>query len=194
MLVSSFLQNRVQCVWWNGQSTKWSPIPSGVPQGSVLGPILFGLVVNSFHPVCLNSRAVKYADDVTILHFVRSPSEDNLQAEWNNCVNWASVNKLPLNILKCKVLNIVTKKNLVLSKVLCSPGYFLPEVDELKLLGVIFSSNLKWNAHVNSIICKATRRIFIIRNLKRSDCSSELIFRAYVSFIRSVFFVIFVYS
>ncbi|MEL7308254.1 MAG: reverse transcriptase family protein, partial [Pseudomonadota bacterium] len=184
-LVMSFLQNRVQSVSWNGQFSKWSPIPSGVPQGSVLGPILFGLIVDNFFPVCENSRVVKYADDITILHFVRTSSDDNLQEEWNNCVNWASVNKLPLNIAKCKILNIVTKKNLLLSNVLSSTG-FLPEVDELKLLGVTFSSNLKWNTHVNSIVAKASRRIFIVRNLKRSDCSPALIFRAYVAFIRSV--------
>ena len=184
-LVSSFLQNREQCVRWNGQLSNWSPISSGVPQGSVLGPILFGLVVNNFQPVCKNSLVVKYADDITILHFIRSTSEDGLQAEWNNCVKWSFFNKLPLNISKCKILNIVTKKNMTLSSVLSTSGR-LPEVDQLKLLGVTFCSNLKWNYHVQNIVAKASKRIFIIRNLKRAGCPPGLIFRAYVAFIRSV--------
>lgn len=71
------------------------------------------------------------------------------------------------------------------SNVLSASGP-LPEVGELKLLGVTFCTDLKWNSHVHNIICKASKRIFIIRNLKRAGCPSDLIFRAYVAFIRSV--------
>ena len=123
---------------------------------------------------------------MTIMHFSRRSADDTLQMEWNNCVEWASRNKLPLNISKCRTLSIVTKKNLVPTQVVSCDGSSLPEVSELKLLGVTFSSSLKWNTHVKNIISKASRRMYIIRNLKRSGCSAELIFRSYVSFIRSI--------
>ena len=129
---------------------------------------------------------IKYADDITILHFVRSSNDDKLQSEWDNCLQWSETNHLPLNISKCKVLDIVTKKNLVLSSVSCSDGFSLPVVSELKILGVTFSSTLKWNAHLEDVIRKASQRIFIIRNLKRSACPPKLIFNAHVAFIRSV--------
>ena len=146
-----------------------------MPQGSVLGLLLFCLLVDSFQSVSPNSKVIKYADDITILHFVRSPCDDKLQQEWDNCVLWSENNHLPLNVSKCKVLDIVTKRSLVLSRVSCSPDCFLPLVDDLKILGVTFSSNLTWNAHLNSVIRKVPQRIFIVRNLKRSACPPKLI-------------------
>lgn len=59
-------------------------------------------------------------------------------------------------------------------------------MESFSYLGVIFSSNMKWNDHVNFIVKKASRRIFIIRNLRRSGCCKILLLRCYVAFIRSV--------
>lgn len=184
--ITSFLTNRQQRVLWQGNFSNWSLVRSGVPQGSVLGPILFCLLVDNFTPVAPNSTVIKYADDITILHFVRSPHDDLLQLEWENCVSWSETNFLPINAAKCKVLDIVTKQNLLLSPVHFSNGSCLPNVCDLKILGVTFSSSLKWNCHLQEVIRKASQRIFIVRNLKRSDCPSQLIFRAYVAFIRSL--------
>jgi len=184
--ISSYLSNRFQRVRWQDRLSEWSPIRSGVPQGSVLGPVLFCLLVDNFQSVSPNSTVIKYADDITLLHFVRSEDEDNLQKEWDNCVLWSESNYLPLNVSKCKVLDIVTKKSLKLSCVSCSGSFSLPIVDNLKILGVTFSSNLKWNTHLNDVIRKASQRIFILRNLKRSSCPPKLIFNSYVVFIRSV--------
>ena len=77
--VSSFLSNRKQRVFINSKVSEWVSIPSGVPQGSVLGPILFCLAVDNLKAVCDNSVIVKYADDVLLLHFVRHASDDQLQ-------------------------------------------------------------------------------------------------------------------
>jgi ribonucleases P/MRP protein subunit RPP40 len=79
---------RYQAVTVAGTISSWSEVKSGVPQGSVLGPLLFAAIVDALHPVSEISILVKYADDLTILHFIRSRREDNLQAEWYHIKSW----------------------------------------------------------------------------------------------------------
>ena len=103
--ISNFLSFRRQRVFLDGRVSAWSAISSGVPQGSVLGPILFCMTTDSLSHVCKNSVIIRYADDVSILHFVRSASEDHLQTEWENIVTWSENVNLPLNLLKCRVID-----------------------------------------------------------------------------------------
>lgn len=184
--ISSFLSSRKQRVFVNGETSSWTPVLSGVPQGSILGPVLFCLTIDSLSPVCTNSFFVKYADDLSVLHFVRGPSDDNLQREWDNIVSWSNSVGLPLNRAKCCILDIVTKRNFPLSDVKVSDGVTLRKVSSLTFLGVVFSDDLKWNLHVKKAVTKANKRIFIVRNLRRSGCPPHLILLAYYSFIRSV--------
>jgi hypothetical protein len=184
--VSSFLSHRKQRVCVNNKFSEWVSVSSGVPQGSVLGPFLFCLAVDSLQPVCDNSIIIKYADDISILHFIREPSDDNLQQEWDNIVSWSQASHLPLNLNKCRVLDFVTKRSLSLCPVKTAPSVFLECVDSLPFLGVRFSSSLKWNVHFDFVLKKACKRIFIIRNLRRSGVSPIFLWRSYVSLIRPV--------
>lgn len=185
--VSSFLADRKQRVFIDGDVSTWRSVRSGVPQGSILGPVLFCLAMDSLSSVSPNSFMIKYADDVSILHFVRKLSDDNLQDEWDNIVRWSNSNSLPLNRSKCCVLDVVTKKSLTVSSILLHDGSHLTNVSTLSFLGVTFSSDLKWNFHFESAVRKACKRIFIIRNLCRSGCPADLVFKCYTAFLRSVF-------
>ncbi len=129
---------------------------------------------------------IKYADDITLLHYTRSCEDDFLQSEFDNVVSWAEAAGLQLNLSKCSVTNFVTKKNLDCSPILCSDGEALPVKREVKILGVTFADNFLWNSHVCNQIKKACKRIFIIRNLKRSGCDGNVIFNVYIALIRSV--------
>ena len=113
---------------------------------------------------------MKYADDVSIFHFVRDSSQDRLQLEWNNLVHWSESMSLPLNFVKCHVVDFVTKKNLILSPVVLRDKSCLNSVSSISFLGVTFSDNMKWDAHIDKVVNKATKRLFLLRNLRRSNC------------------------
>ena len=91
-----------------------------MPQGSVLGPVLFSLVFDSFSSICNNTSVVKYADDLSILYFVRTSIDDNLQTEWDSLIRWSESVSLPINYDKCSVMDIVTKSSLRLNPVSCN--------------------------------------------------------------------------
>ena len=112
-----FLSGRRQRVLFQETFSKWSRITSGVPQGSVLGPVLFTKMIDSLSPLPQNSVYIKYADDVTILHFVLSADEDFLQHEWSHLENWSGTFGLSLNYSKCLVKNCVTKNALIVKPV-----------------------------------------------------------------------------
>ena len=185
-LIRNFLFMRKQRVFINGTYSSYMCLPSGVPQGSVLGPILFALATDKLTPVCSNSSIIKYADDILLLHFVRSPIDDNLQDEWTNIVQWADSVSLSINFSKCNVLDIITKASLETKRIRVSDDCHIGSVESLSFLGVTFSNNLKWSRHFDLITQKVTKRVYIIRNLRRAGCNSKLMIRCYNAFLRSL--------
>ena len=185
MWVSDFLSNRLQRVKVRNQVSSWCPVLSGVPQWSVLGPIFFCMFIDGLHSVCQNSTTYKYADDVHIAHFIRNDGDDRLQEEFDNVMRWSLVNRLPINETKCRVLSIVTKKSLTVNPIV-APGLILPEVPSLRVLGVTFSDYLKWNTHIDNVLKKARKRIYLISNLKRARCPQYSLTLAYNSIIRPI--------
>ena len=184
--LQSYLSYRFQCVRVYDIFSSWSEIRSGVPQGSVLGPLLFCMSIDKFTSVSPNSMCIKYADDVTILHFVRNSSADSLQLEWENAERWSDMHGLPLNRSKCSIMNINTKRSLSLACVTDSSGSIVNTVNSVKVLGVYLSSDLKWNFHVDSIVKRASKRFYIFYNLVRSGCPSNLLLQTYLIYVRSI--------
>ena len=186
LFIRDFLLNRKQRVRLPNEHSVWFDVTSGVPQGSVLGPLLFTLVIDSFSTICDNSVCIKFADDVSILHFVRSASDDSLQTEWTHLEEWSTKVGLFLNYEKSCILDFRTKNCLTLKSVQSADGSPINNVSSLKLLGVTFSCDFSWNSHVSVVVKKCFQRFYILRNLKRANCPSDVIFKCYLSFIRSV--------
>ena len=182
--IASFLTNRQQRVAFRNSFSDFVSISSGVPQGSVLGPVLFVLVMDGLSSSCPNTSILKYADDVTFLHFLRSQSEDHFQDEWNSLLSWADAIQLPINFEKCCTLDFVTKRSLQLSPIHRSPSLSLKQVSSFHFLGIVVSADFKWNAHFDFILKKAAKRLFVLRNLKRSGCPSNTLFRVYTGLVR----------
>ena len=184
--ISNFLTNRQQRTRVGTELSDWSPVPSGVPQGSVIGPLLFCMVLDSLSPLNNNNTMLKYADDVSILCYTRSPQEDTLQAEWDNIVSWSIRIGLPINTSKCAVVNFITKKDMSVSPVSVTEGTYIPTVSSLKLLGITISEDLRWSAHFRNVIAKVSKRLFVIRFLRRSGAPPAILLKAYNALIRPV--------
>jgi len=181
--LKSFLTDRQQRVITNNCSSKWMNCSSGVPQGSILGPTLFAMVLNSFNVKHSNSNLILYADDLTIIHSVSKSCPDNSQEELNNLVSWSNSNHLFLNPLKCAVMTI--SKGDQSSSNLYLQGQKLKDVSEIKLLGVWFSNKLNFSRQGDYIVRKCSSGMAAINKLHRSGVNGAILWRAYLALVFS---------
>lgn len=144
------------------------------------------MAVSKYSALHTNSSIVMYADDLTLLHCLRSAEEDSLQSEYDNIVSWSNSIGLPINYSKCAVMNVITRKNLSVEPIKTSSGDILKTASSIKILGVHFCDNLKWNIHITKTVCHASQRLFVLANLRRFGCPSHLIRRTYFAFVRSI--------
>lgn len=169
-LLGSYLMTRRQKTLVNGKSSDFLGLKSGVPQGSILGPLLFSCFINDCIEVMKNVTPHLYADDLQIYLSRRLGLVDDLVARINedleNVVNWSNSNKLLLNLPKTCAIAIY--KNDIVGIGLPSiivDGSIVPYSKSVRNLGVIFNSTLSWSDHVKSTISKI---YFVLRKLSVS--------------------------
>jgi len=158
MWIKDFLANRIQRVCINNCFSDWSVVSSGIPQGSVLGPVLFTIFINDL-PTDINSFMKIFADDTKMYNIINNSHV--LQEDLNTLVCWSKKWLLPFNIDKCKVLHYGShnnKHNYIMD------GLLLSDDNCIKDLGVNFSNNLKFDEHVYKISATANSRLGIIKN------------------------------
>jgi hypothetical protein len=104
--IESFITNRMQRVVIRGESSSWANVVSGVPQGSVLGPLLFLLFIDDIDHCFLHSVILKYADDAKVIFPITSGNSMSLlQADLDRLVDWSRRWLLGLNLSKCRILH-----------------------------------------------------------------------------------------
>lgn len=174
--IQSFLTNRKQRVKIKGIVSDWVDVLSGVPQGSVLGPLLFIIYINDIVEE-LNCNCYLYADDMKMYKILKS--EDDcccLQKNLNNVVKWSDKWKIRLNIAKCKVLRLNgnTKLDTPLYTITVNGLTKALEItEEEKDLGVKIDSHLSFENHFADVINKANKIVGILkRNFKDLNYSS----------------------
>lgn len=153
----SYLSNRTQVVVNNTKVSKKEFLNIGVPQGTVLGPILFLIYVNDLSNVISNANINIYADDVVV--YASNSNVNTLQIHMqdimNKVFNWYSQNKLTLSVDKCSTMVINDKLNKpVPSLKIKLDDKDLAQVSSMKYLGVTIDNRLKWSQHLSNITKK----------------------------------------
>ena len=172
---------RTQAVVLEGESFSVIPVTPGVPQGSVLGPLLFLLYINDL-PQNIQSQVRLFADDTAVYLTVNSHEAANtLQADRDTLQEWELIWGMEFNPGKCQVMHITVPRVPFQSQYTLS-GQTLESVDSAKYLGVTIFQDLNWNKHINNITGKANRALgFIKRNVKtKNESVKELAYKTLV--------------
>ena len=175
----SFLAGRRQCVKINGVLSSWVQVSSGVPQGSIHGPLLFSLYVNELQSL-VSSQLLMFADDIKLYRTIRS-SEDCLvlQNDINILLDWSKRGLLSFNILKCKVLHI---GNAPYTGNYTIAGIRLELLDNIRDLGIQIDSKLKFHIHTDMVAKKAYR--ILGKSFEYKD--SDVIVKLYKTLVRPI--------
>ena len=164
--IKSFLIGRTQSVVLDGHVSSEVNVTSGVPQGSVLGPILFLLYINDL-PENLISKVRLFADDTAVYLVIKNDSDSKiLQRDLDILQVWEQKWDMEFNPSKCEVLHITKSNTPIISKYVLH-GEILKPSTNAKYLGVTIANNLNWNLHIENITNKANRTLrFIKRNIR----------------------------
>lgn len=176
--IENFLSNRSQFVTANDYDSSYCSVTSGVPQGSVLGPLLFLIFINDL-PDAITSSIRLFADDCVLYRVMSSTSDPSaLQSDLDRISTWCDIWKMRLNTNKCKMMRISRRSNISER----SPtsynihGHQLETTATYKYLGVHITNNLSWETHVNYIISNANRTLgYLRRNFFMAPSDLKLI-------------------
>jgi len=182
--ITSFLSGRSQRVLVEGQMSPSAPVSSGVPQGSVLGPLLFLLYINDM-PERVTSTSRLFADDSLVYRRIKTERDSAaLQEDLRHLEEWEQDWQMAFNPSKCEVIRL-TKKRRPIQTTYRLHGHNLALAPSGRYLGVTLSSSLSWNDHVNATTKKANSSLaFLRRNL--SSCPRDIKAQTYKTLVRPI--------
>ena len=141
--INAFLCFRQQRVVVNGVKSDWAPVVSGVPQGTVLGPLLFSLYINDI-PVCIDSQIRLFADDCVCYREIRTVEDTlKLQKDIDFLGSWARKWVMRFQPVKCNMMQLTNKRINKTEASYTLEGTVLENVDSIKYLGVTITNDLK---------------------------------------------------
>ena len=179
--MKSYLENRQQYVSFSNVDSDYRVINIGVPQGSILGPLLFLIYINDIVQSTSYFRPVIYADDTSLGSCVGSFGQnidsvrDNINKELDNVYIWLSLNKLSLNVNKTKAMIFHTIRKKVTAPQIKICDQIIEFVDSFNYLGVHLDKHLSWNVHLDVLSKKISQISGILNRLKRFLPKSSLL-------------------
>ena len=159
--IKSFLQNRNQNVVLDGVKSTPAQVLSGVPQGSVLGPLLFLVYINDMPETFSHSETRLFADDTILFRQINSTKDSELlKQDLSALERWENDWQMSFNPTKCTVIRVAPSKNKsVLPTQYQLHGHTLEVEEASKYLGVTISNNLSWNRHIANVAAKGNRTL-----------------------------------
>ncbi|KAG7295266.1 hypothetical protein JYU34_022268 [Plutella xylostella] len=184
--VKSYLTNRSQAVVLGGFRSNFVDIPSGVPQGSHLGPLFYNVYLFDIYTAFTYSKHLMYADDKKIFYKIRDQQDhDAVQADLEALCRYYHNNKITVNVRKCMCISFTCKPK---------PSYFnytfndtiIERVSSVRDLGIILDSKFLLSEHIDHISNKAYRNLgFVIRSCKPFT-NIGAIKSVYYAYVRSI--------
>ena len=163
-LIFSYLNNRKQRVKINGSFSSWDISRIGVPQGSVLGPLLFNIFINDLPYTISQTEVCNFADDTTIYTGDKNPEAvvSKLENDASILNKWYSDNLMKLNDKKCHLLMFGNKKH---QHTITIGNSVINESNSQQLLGVNIDKNLNFSDHVNTLCKKASQKLHALARI-----------------------------
>jgi len=171
----SYLENRKQYVLYNNVKSDIQEITYGVPQGSVLGPLLFIIYSNDIPHSLEKSKCILFADDTTV--YISGQSRDvlysDMKSDLDNLIEWFRANKLSLNIQKTDYVLFRPTEKMKMIDDADSDDYNLifgndklEQKDEFKFLGITIDKRMNWSVHCKKLCSKLASSLYLFRNAK----------------------------
>lgn len=184
---SDYLTHRTQKVNINQVTSGILPVMSGVPQGSILGPILFLIYINDM-PLhnYKGTRVALFADDTKIYRQINSVRDCRiLQAELTRLVKWSKDWHMEFNVDKCKSMSINRKISPYVFNYSMS-GTRLEKVKQFRDLGVIVTDTLSWDIHIENMVKRANRNLWMVMRTLGYSVSLKAKKLMYIAYVRSL--------
>ena len=171
----------------DGESSGTTSVDSGVPQGSVLGPLLFLIYIDGIANTNLSpgSEISLYADDMMLFKVIKSNADyADLQNDIDGLNNWVTANYLTFSSSKCKYMLLSRKKNPSHPPALKLGSSALDRVHSYRYLGVLLTSTLCWSEHINEICSRAKRMVGLLYRRFYQNTSPQSLFQLYIALVR----------
>ena len=157
---------QIEVVVINGASSHSTHVISGVPQGSVLGPLLFLIYIDDITTLALSesSKLSLYADDMLLYKTISSTADyAELQQDIDLIYGWSTANLMTFNVSKCKCMLVSRRRNTICPPInLKLKDHQLDNVQSYKYLGLLLSSDLSWTPHIESTCTKARKLLGLL--------------------------------
>ena len=179
----SYLSDRIQRVVIGGSKSEWIRIEAGVPQGSILGPLLFLIYIDDIIDN-IHSEILLFADDTSLLKTLTHPDTiTHVNADLETLRQWAAAWLVNFNPTKTQYMIFTKKHNKIHYDTLLIGNTPLQQVSSHKQLGITFSDTMTWDNHIDDICKKAGKRIDLIKRLP--ECITPLTrLQIYISYVR----------
>ena len=185
--LKSYLSNRMQCTETGDTQSELEIIRWGVPQGSVLGPLLFLIYINDIVNSSNVFKFILFADDTSLYYSCKNLQniENIMNQELDKISAWLSANRLSLNVGKSKLLYFTNNDRTLLPDIhIKINDQILTEVSSAKYLGVYIDNKLQWNSHINNIKLRLSKGVSILAKI-RHYVPKTVLRSLYFTFINS---------